>query len=185
MKKILIFGGEKEDVAVLRKTALTFEIVTVDAGGLSSEMTVRDAFETEEDIPGEAEVYENGYLVMEGMSVEDLTALLRKVREAGAECESIKVMRTETNQNWTLGELFAHTAQEHRIVTKARILSQVLKSTNSIDMNALEEKEREDLKNAMMAAWFLLQQGEYTADSLDAASADLMTALKNAHRRIS
>lgn len=185
MKKIVLIGGEELAVNALRKAAEESGVQTVIVSAECADMKVSDVFEISADMLPSADEPEQGYMLMEGLTIEELTALLRKVKEAGEEYEGIKVMRTETNQHWPLSVLMSHTAAEHRTVQKARVLQQILKSTNQLNFSEIAETEGAVLKNAMMAAYFLLQSGEYTEESIDQASAELMEALKNARKNLS
>ena len=185
MKKIVLIGGEELAVNALRKAAEESGVQTVIVSAECADMKVSDVFEISADMRPSADEPEQGYMLMEGLTIEELTALLRKVKEAGEEYEGIKVMRTETNQHWPLSVLMSHTAAEHRTVQKARVLQQILKSTNQLNFSEIAETEGAVLKNAMMAAYFLLQSGEYTEESIDQASAELMEALKNARKNLS
>ncbi len=185
MKKIVLIGGEELAVNALRKAAEESGVQTVIVSAECADMKVSDVFEISADMRPSADEPEQGYMLMEGLTIEELTALLRRVKEAGEEYEGIKVMRTETNQHWPLSVLMSHTAAEHRTVQKARVLQQILKSTNQLNFSEIAETEGAVLKNAMMAAYFLLQSGEYTEESIDQASAELMEALKNARKNLS
>ncbi len=185
MKKIVLIGGEELAVNALRKAAEESGVQTVIVSAECADMKVSDVFEISADMRPSADEPEQGYMLMEGLTIEELTALLRKVKEAGEEYEGIKVMRTETNQHWPLSVLMSHTAAEHRTVQKARVLQQILKSTNQLNFSEIAETEGAVLKNAMMAAYFLLQSGEYTEESIDQASAEMMEALKNARKNLS
>ena len=185
MKKIVLIGGEESAVNALRKAAEESGVQTVIVSAECADMKVSDVFEISADMRPSADEPEQGYMLMEGLTIEELTALLRKVKEAGEEYEGIKVMRTETNQHWPLFVLMSHTAAEHRTVQKARGLQQILKSTNQLNFSEIAETEGAVLKNAMMAAYFLLQSGEYTEESIDQASAEMMEALKNARKNLS
>ncbi len=185
MKKIVLIGGEELAVNALRKAAEESGVQTVIVSAECADMKVSDVFEISADMRPSADEPEQGYMLMEGLTIEELTALLRKVKEAGEEYEGIKVMRTETNQHWPLSVLMSHTAAEHRTVQKARVLQQILKSTNRLNFSEIAETEGAVLKNAMVAAYFLLQSGEYTEESIDQASAELMEALKNARKNLS
>ncbi|MCR4949698.1 MAG: DUF3783 domain-containing protein [Solobacterium sp.] len=185
MKKIVCYGSGDETLQVIRKAAEELGVQVFLISDACLDMTLGEVFDAEADLPGSADAFEHEYMLAEGIEVEELISLMRKIRSAGEEYEGIKVMRTETNQYWKLKDLFSHTAEEHRTVQKARVLQQILKSTNDIDIAKLAEEEAAPLKEAMMASYFLLKSGEYTAEQLDAAAAELMTALKNAHRKLS
>lgn len=185
MKKIVLYGSGEETIKAVREAAAELGMHVFLTSDACLDMTLGEVFDSGCDQAGAADAFEHEYMLAEGIEVEELIALMRRLRSAGTEYEGIKVMRTETNQYWKLKDLFSHTAEEHRIVQKARVLQQILKSTNDIELSKLAEEEAAPLKEAMMASYFLLKSGEYTAEQLDAASAELMAALKNAHRKLS
>ena len=110
MKKIVLIGGEELAVNALRKAAEESGVQTVIVSAECADMKVSDVFEISADMRPSADEPEQGYMLMEGLTIEELTALLRRVKEAGEEYEGIKVMRTETNQHWPLSVLMSHTA---------------------------------------------------------------------------
>lgn len=177
MKKILFYQLEDIQKQVYPSIAkrLGYTMISLDDNDLDK--SLKDLFTVEENHRGICEEFQDSFFVMNEMTTQDLMILLDAFQTAKMPYKGIKVMRTETNENWTLRELFQETSQEHQMFQNVKLLDQLLKSSNTVDLFLLKEEDREHFKQTLMSSFLLLKSGQFTKEELDRAIQEMKDAL--------
>lgn len=177
MKKILYYRLDETEQNVYPKLLkrLGYQMLACNDNDLDT--TLEELFLREESSIGSCERFEHSYFIMSGMTKEDLQVVLDAFQTAKLPYKGIKVMRTETNAKWTLRELFAETASEHEMFQNVKLLDQLIRSCNVVDITLMEENEREKFKQVLMDAFILLKSGMYTNEELQEAIRNLKDVL--------
>ena len=182
MKKILLYGLSDEESDCLQDCAAELGIPVYIVGDSALEEVLGRLFELNDDLDTRAEEFDEEFMIMDGMTRDDLLELLKVFDRHGFEFDGVKVMRTLSNEKWTLRELLKETQSEHRIAQRAMILTQLLKSCNMLDLSTMEPEERQKFKESLMDLFMLLQSGTYTLEQIDDCLHRVSDGLKAAHK---
>ncbi len=182
MKKILLYGIDDATADFYQNVGETKDIAMVIVGDDALDVKISKLFEVGDDLNTRAEEFSDSYMIFQEMSVQELVDLLREFHKTGREFEGIKVMRTKTNEEWTLRALLTEAAKENVMTRKVLVLQELLKSCNSLDLSTMEMKDKQEFKEAIMTAFMYLKQGQYTEEQLDHVIAELGEGLKNARK---
>jgi hypothetical protein len=124
------------------------------------------------------EKYDSSYLLMDGLSKEEIMIMSESFEGADMPFSGIMVSATQTNREWTLEMIFEEAKQEAKIMEKMYKLQMMIESTNGMDLNQLEPNHAAILKRALMDSYLMLMREEYTYEQISAQARILEEALK-------
>ena len=124
------------------------------------------------------EKYDGSYLLMDGLSKEEIMIMSESFEGADIPFGGIMVSATQTNREWTLEMIFEEAKQEAKIMEQMYQLQMMIESTNGMDLNQLEPNHAAILKRALMDSYLMLMREEYTYEQISAQARILEEALK-------
>ena len=124
------------------------------------------------------EKYDGSYLLMDGLSKEEIMIMSESFEGADMPFGGIMVSATQTNREWTLEMIFEEAKQEAKIMEEMYKLQMMIESTNGMDLNQLEPNHAAILKRALMDSYLMLMKEEYTYEQISAQARILEKALK-------
>lgn len=124
------------------------------------------------------EKYDSSYLLMDGLSKEEIMIMSESFEGADIPFGGIMVSATQTNREWTLEMIFEEAEQEAKIMEQMYQLQMMIESTNGMDLNQLEPNHAAILKRALMDSYLMLMREEYTYEQISAQARILEKALK-------
>lgn len=124
------------------------------------------------------EKYDSSYLLMDGLSKEEIMIMSESFEGADMQFGGIMVSATQTNREWTLEMIFEEAKQEAKIMEQMYQLQMMIESTNGMDLNQLEPNHAAILKRALMDSYLMLMREEYTYEQISAQARILEEALK-------
>ena len=124
------------------------------------------------------EQYDSSYLLMDGLSKEEIMIMSESFEGADVPFGGIMVSATQTNREWTLEMIFEEAKQEAKIMEQMYQLQMMIESTNGMDLNQLEPNHAAILKRALMDSYLMLMREEYTYEQISAQARILEEALK-------
>ena len=124
------------------------------------------------------EKYDSSYLLMDGLSKEEIMIMSESFEGADMPFGGIMVSATQTNREWTLEMIFEEAKQEAKIMEEMYKLQMMIESTNGMDLNQLEPNHAAILKRALMDSYLMLMREEYTYEQISAQARILEEALK-------
>ena len=124
------------------------------------------------------EKYDSSYLLMDGLSKEEIMIMSESFEGADMPFGGIMVSATQTNREWTLEMIFEEAKQEAKIMEEMYKLQMMIESTNGMDLNQLEPNHAAILKRALMDSYLMLMREEYTYEQISAQVRILEEALK-------
>ena len=124
------------------------------------------------------EKYDSSYLLMDGLSKEEIMIMSESFEGADMPFGGIMVSATQTNREWTLEMIFEEAKQEAKIMEQMYQLQMMIESTNGMDLNQLEPNHAAILKRALMDSYLMLMKEEYTYEQISAQVRILEEALK-------
>ena len=124
------------------------------------------------------EKYDSSYLLMDGLSKEEIMIMSESFEGADIPFGGIMVSATQTNREWTLEMIFEEAKQEAKIMEQMYQLQMMIESTNGMDLNQLEPNHAAILKRALMDSYLMLMREEYTYEQISAQARILKEALK-------
>lgn len=124
------------------------------------------------------EKYDSSYLLMDGLSKEEIMIMSESFEGADMPFGGIMVSATQTNREWTLEMIFEEAKQEAKIMEQMYQLQMMIESTNGMDLNQLEPNHAAILKRALMDSYLVLMREEYTYEQISAQVRILEEALK-------
>ena len=124
------------------------------------------------------EKYDGSYLLMDGLSKEEIMIMSESFEGADMPFGGIMVSATQTNREWTLEMIFEEAKQEAKIMEQMYKLQMMIESTNGMDLNQLEPNHAAILKRALMDSYLMLMREEYTYEQISAQARILEEALK-------
>ena len=124
------------------------------------------------------EKYDGSYLLMDGLSKEEIMIMSESFEGADMPFVGIMVSATQTNREWTLEMIFEEAKQEAKIMEQMYRLQIMIESTNGMDLNQLEPSHAAIVKRALMDSYLMLMREEYTYEQISAQARILEEALK-------
>ena len=124
------------------------------------------------------EKYDGSYLLMDGLSKEEIMIMSESFEGADMPFGGIMVSATQTNREWTLEMIFEEAKQEAKIMEEMYKLQMMIESTNGMDLNQLEPNHAAIVKRALMDSYLMLMREEYTYEQISAQARILEEALK-------
>lgn len=168
MKKIVLYNVS-EDIVDRYKNIKEFnDIVFSRIFDEDLETIINDLFKLE-DHNGTNLKFEKSYMLMEGISPDDLTYINKVLKENDLSFKGIKVMKTDHNKEWTLKALLDEVTEEDEVMSRVTILRKLIISTNDLDLNKYDEDLSFGLKQALMNGYVLIKSKDLQIDKLDEA----------------
>ena len=124
------------------------------------------------------EKYDSSYLLMDGLSKEEIMIMSESFEGADMPFGGIMVSATQTNREWTLEMIFEEAKQEAKIMEQMYQLQMMIESTNGMVLNQLEPNHAAIVKRALMDSYLMLMREEYTYEQISAQARILEEALK-------
>ena len=124
------------------------------------------------------EKYDSSYLLMDGLSKEEIMIMSESFEGADMPFGGIMMSATQTNREWTLEMIFEEAKQEAKNMEQMYQLQMMIESTNGMDLNQLEPNHAAILKRALMDSYLMLMREEYTYEQISAQVRILEEALK-------
>ena len=124
------------------------------------------------------EKYDSSYLLMDGLSKEEIMIMSESFEGADMPFGGIMVSATQTNREWTLEMIFEEAKQEAKIMEQMYQLQMMIESTTVMYLNQLEPNHAAILKRALMDSYLMLMREEYTYEQISAQVRILEEALK-------
>ena len=124
------------------------------------------------------EKYDSSYLLMDGLSKEEIMIMSESFEGADIPFGGIMVSATQTNREFSLEMIFEEAKQEAKIMEQMYQLQMMIESTNGMDLNQLEPNHAAILKRALMDSYLMLMREEYTYEQISAQARILEEALK-------
>ena len=178
MKKV-IFYGISASAAVIYADILEqmgIEMIMIGDDVLSKRF--KQVLNMQESSSQIHEKYDSSYLLMDGLSKEEIMIMSESFEGADIPFGGIMVSATQTNREWTLEMIFEEAKQEAKIMEQMYQLQMMIESTNGMDLNQLEPNHAAILKRALMDSYLMLMREEYTYEQISAQARILEEALK-------
>ena len=124
MKKLILlynFSGERLSgvkLSAVSVKALTKEIAKADYGKRLGSLAELKGYENAES--GELTDFDDELLMMCGFGSEDIDMLLKSLRKHGVGRVALKAIITDTNKDWTSGELYRAVKEDHEEMLRRR-----------------------------------------------------------------
>lgn len=178
MKKVIFYGltPENKDIYFEIVNKKGIEVSAVDDTQL--EMRFKQALNIEPNDLGNSEAFEHSYLLMEGLSKEEIRDINNAFDEVGKHFDGIMVSATPTNREWSLRDIFTESLQEARVMHQMYTLQTMIESTNGLDLNKLNAEDASIVKQALMDSYLMLVREENTYEQLTGQIKVLQEALK-------
>ena len=170
MKKILLYGLEKEKTKITENVAREFgiEINKITKNNLDKKVGELFNLDLREN---EIEEGQDQLMVFSDFDRNILQDFLIALKKEGVMVDH-KCVLTETNENWTFAFLMGHIRDEHRVVTKFRELGGLVK----IALDRLEDDKDDELMDLVERA-IENKNKELDEQKLDSAIKDLREKL--------
>ena len=180
MKKILLYGISEIDADLYQNIAIVYDVAMYILSDTCMPMLLRDLFELNDDLDNMHAEAEGEYMLMDGVSSEDLIRLLKAFEEAGRPFDGTVVVRTRVNENWTLARLLDEVRKEHDLMEKLNELDELLQDCNGIDLSAMDASDSTELKAALLEGYLLLKDDQQEVLEVDEAIRRLRKAMEPA-----
>ena len=118
MKKILLYGVNDETADQYQTLAANSSIAMYIINDSVLDTSVEKLFEINDDLDNQHADFENAYMVLQEIEVNELVLLLKQMTSIGKPFEGIKIMRTESNNQWSMRELFMQAEREYNVTKK-------------------------------------------------------------------
>lgn len=177
MKKILYYHLDDLQRKVYPSIAKRLGYLMVGIDDTNLFQTIEELFNLEESNRGNCESYPLSFLIFQDTSNEELLILLDAFKTAHMPFLGIKVVRTPTNEKWILQQLLAETYEEHKVFQNAKLLDQLIRSANEIDLTQLSDTDQETFKHTLMDSYLLLKSGQFERIELEVQIQKMKDAL--------
>ena len=178
MKKVIFYGISTSAAPIYRDILeqMGINMIIIGDDGLSKRF--KQVLNLQESTSDIHEKYDGSYLLMDGLSKEEIMIMSESFDGADVPFGGIMVSATQTNREWTLEMIFEEAKQEARIMEQMYHLQMMIESTNGMDLNQLEPEYAAILKRALMDSYLMLMKEEYTYEQISAQARILEEALK-------
>ena len=178
MKKVIFYGISTSAVQTYRDILGQMGINMMIIGDECLSKRFKQVLNMQESTSDIHEKYDSSYLLMDGLSKEEIMIMSESFDGADVPFGGIMVSATQTNREWTLEMIFEEAKQEARIMEQMYYLQMMIESTNGMDLNQLEPEHAAILKRALMDSYLMLMKEEYTYEQISAQARILEEALK-------
>ena len=178
MKKVIFYGISASAAQIYRDILEQMGIDMIIIGDDCLSKRFKQVLNLQESTSDIHEKYDGSYLLMDGLSKEEIMIMSESFDGADVPFGGIMVSATQTNREWTLEMIFEEAKQEARIMEQMYHLQMMIESTNGMDLNQLEPEHAAILKRALMDSYLMLMKEEYTYEQISAQARILEEALK-------
>ena len=178
MKKVIFYGISVSAAQVYADILEQMGIEMVIIGDDVLNKRFKQVLNMQESSSEIHEKYDGSYLLMDGLSKEEIMIMSESFEGADMPFGGIMVSATQTNREWTLEMIFEEAKQEAKIMEEMYKLQMMIESTNGMDLNQLEPNHAAILKRALMDSYLMLMREEYTYEQISAQARILEEALK-------
>lgn len=178
MKKVIFYGISTSAAQIYRDILEQMGINMIIIGDDCLSKRFKQVLNMQESTSEVHEKYDGSYLLMDGLSKEEIMIMSESFDGADVPFGGIMVSATQTNREWTLEMIFEEAKQEARIMEQMYHLQMMIESTNGMDLNQLEPEHAAILKRALMDSYLMLMKEEYTYEQISAQARILEEALK-------
>ena len=178
MKKVIFYGISTSAARIYRDILEQMGINMIIIGDDCLSKRFKQVLNLQESTSDVHEKYDGSYLLMDGLSKEEIMIMSESFNGADVPFGGIMVSATQTNREWTLEMIFEEAKQEARIMEQMYHLQMMIESTNGMDLNQLEPEHAAILKRALMDSYLMLMKEEYTYEQISAQARILEGALK-------
>ena len=178
MKKVIFYGISASVTQIYKDILEQMGINMMIIGDDCLSKRFKQVLNMQESTSEVHEKYDGSYLLMDGLSKEEIMIMSESFDGADVPFDGIMVSATQTNREWTLEMIFEEAKQEARIMEQMYHLQMMIESTNGMDLNQLEPEHAAILKRALMDSYLMLMKEEYTYEQISAQARILEEALK-------
>ena len=178
MKKVIFYGISVSAAEVYADILEQMGIEMLIIGDDVLSKRFKQVLNMQESSSDTHEKYDSSYLLMDGLSKEEIMIMSESFEGADMPFSGIMVSATQTNREWTLEMIFEEAKQEAKIMEEMYKLQMMIESTNGMDLNQLEPNHAAILKRALMDSYLMLMREEYTYEQISAQARILEEALK-------
>ena len=178
MKKVIFYGISASAAEVYADILEQMGIEMLIIGDDVLSKRFKQVLNMQESSSNTHEKYDSSYLLMDGLSKEEIMIMSESFEGADMPFSGIMVSATQTNREWTLEMIFEEAKQEAKIMEEMYKLQMMIESTNGMDLNQLEPNHAAILKRALMDSYLMLMREEYTYEQISAQARILEEALK-------
>lgn len=178
MKKVIFYGISASATQIYKDILEQMGINMIIIGDDCLSKRFKQVLNLQESTSDIHEKYDGSYLLMDGLSKEEIMIMSESFDGADVPFGGIMVSATQTNREWTLEMIFEEAKQEARIMEQMYYLQMMIESTNGMDLNQLEPEHAAILKRALMDSYLMLMKEEYTYEQISAQARILEEALK-------
>ncbi len=178
MKKVIFYGISASAAEVYADILEQMGIEMLIIGDDVLSKRFKQVLNMQESSSDTHEKYDSSYLLMDGLSKEEIMIMSESFEGADMPFSGIMVSATQTNREWTLEMIFEEAKQEAKIMEEMYKLQMMIESTNGMDLNQLEPNHAAILKRALMDSYLMLMREEYTYEQISAQARILEEALK-------
>ena len=178
MKKVIFYGISVSAAQVYADILEQMGIEMLIIGDDVLNKRFKQVLNMQESSSDTHEKYDGSYLLMDGLSKEEIMIMSESFEGADMPFGGIMVSATQTNREWTLEMIFEEAKQEAKIMEEMYKLQMMIESTNGMDLNQLEPNHAAILKRALMDSYLMLMREEYTYEQISAQARILEEALK-------
>lgn len=178
MKKVIFYGISTSAAPIYRDILTQMGINMIIIGDDCLSKRFKQVLNLQESTSEIHEKYDGSYLLMDGLSKEEIMIMSESFDGADVSFGGIMVSATQTNREWTLEMIFEEAKQEARIMEQMYHLQMMIESTNGMDLNQLEPEHAAILKRVLMDSYLMLMKEEYTYEQISAQARILEEALK-------
>ena len=178
MKKVIFYGISASAAEIYADILEQMGIEMMMIGDDVLSKRFKQVLNMQESSSDTHEKYDSSYLLMDGLSKEEIMIMSESFEGADIPFGGIMVSATQTNREWTLEMIFEEAKQEAKIMEQMYQLQMMIESTNGMDLNQLEPNHAAILKRALMDSYLMLMREEYTYEQISAQARILEEALK-------
>lgn len=178
MKKVIFYGISASAAEIYADILEQMGIEMIMIGDDVLSKRFKQVLNMQESTSEVHEKYDSSYLLMDGLSKEEIMIMSESFEGADMPFGGIMVSATQTNREWTLEMIFEEAKQEAKIMEQMYKLQMMIESTNGMDLNQLEPNHAAILKRALMDSYLMLMREEYTYEQISAQARILEEALK-------
>ncbi len=178
MKKVIFYGISSAAAQIYKDILEQMGINMMIIGDDCLSKRFKQVLNLQESTSEVHEKYDGSYLLMDGLSKEEIMVMSESFDGSDVPFGGIMVSATQTNREWTLEMIFEEAKQEARIMEQMYRLQMMIESTNGMDLNQLEPEHAAILKRALMDSYLMLMKEEYTYEQISAQARILEEALK-------
>ncbi len=178
MKKVIFYGISASAAQIYADILQQMGIEMMIIGDDVLSKRFKQVLNMQESTSEVHEKYDSSYLLMDGLSKEEIMIMSESFEGADIPFGGIMVSATQTNREWTLEMIFEEAKQEAKIMEQMYQLQMMIESTNGMDLNQLEPNHAAILKRALMDSYLMLMREEYTYEQISAQVRILEEALK-------